>query len=351
MRRINRIELMRSLQMVEPGLAQRKELVEQSKCFVFKDGEVITFNDEIACRSQTKLKLTGAVPAKPLLALLNKLAVDEVDIELKGDELSVGKGRQQAFFRLEKEITLPIDSAEKPGTKWLPIHDRFAEAVDLVQECAGRDESKFAFTCVHLTPKWIEATDDNQLTRFKLKTGVRENCLIRRDSIKHVTGIEVVEFNETDTWIHFRNSDGLVMSCRRYLEEYPELDSIIDFNGTAATLPKKLGKAAEIAEVFTSESENKEVRVDMRAGKARIMGVGSSGYYREISDIDYTGPNICFMISPKLLKELTSKYNDCEISDEKMKIQGDKWVYVASLGVVEVTNGTPDSKKKSKKEK
>lgn len=351
MTRINRIELMRSLQVVEPGLAQRRELVEQSSCFVFRDGEVITFNDEIACRSQTKLKkFTGAVPAKPLLAILNKMPEDEVEITVTDTEFTVRGEKRETVLRMEAEITLPIDSAEKPGKDWLALPANFVEAVNIVQECAGKDESKFALTCVHLTPKWLEACDNFQMVRYRLKTPLKGNCLVRKDSLKHIGTMELSEFNETDTWIHFRNGDGMILSCRRYLETFPEIDAHLDFEGQPATLPKKLAMAADIAEVLTSEnSDSNQVRIDMKAGKLRILGQGNSGVYKEFKKIDYNGPDICFTIAPKLLRELVSKHNECEIGDDKLKVKGDKWIYVASLGTIEKRNGSSDHKKSKKR--
>ena len=56
---------MHKLEAVSPGLATR-EAIEQSSCFVFKDGRVMTFNDEVACSIDCELGFDGAVAAKPL---------------------------------------------------------------------------------------------------------------------------------------------------------------------------------------------------------------------------------------------------------------------------------------------
>jgi len=45
--KINRQEFLDSLEMVKAGLSPR-EFIEQSSCFAFKEGEVLTFNDESA---------------------------------------------------------------------------------------------------------------------------------------------------------------------------------------------------------------------------------------------------------------------------------------------------------------
>src|SRR5687768_12406403 len=57
--RVDRENLLRALESVTAGLAHR-EIIEQSGSFVFKDGNVITFNDEIACTATSPLKIQGA---------------------------------------------------------------------------------------------------------------------------------------------------------------------------------------------------------------------------------------------------------------------------------------------------
>jgi hypothetical protein len=72
MQTVNREQFIKELESVQAGLSVRAA-TEQSNCFVFSDGVVRTFNDEIACEQKTSLKITGAVIADPLISLLRKL--------------------------------------------------------------------------------------------------------------------------------------------------------------------------------------------------------------------------------------------------------------------------------------
>jgi hypothetical protein len=54
------------LKAVEPGLSQR-DVVEQSSCFVFKNGYVYTYNTEVFCRHPYRVNFEGAV-SRDLLA-------------------------------------------------------------------------------------------------------------------------------------------------------------------------------------------------------------------------------------------------------------------------------------------
>lgn len=332
--RVNRAELLQSLQAVQPGLTT-KDVIEQSSCVVFRDNEVVTFNEEIACRAKTPIKVPdfkGAIPANPLIKILGKMEEEEIEIELSENEfLIVGKKRKTGI-RIEVEITLPIDSAEKPGKVWTPLHENFVEAIATVQECAGKDTSQFALTCVHIHPKWIEAFDNTHLARFKIKTGVGQECLVKRDYLKHIINLEMKEFNETETWIHFRNAAGLVLSCRRYIEDFIDLKPMINFKGESMQLPPGLADAADRAEVFSEENkDSNQLRIDLKSGKLRIKGTGNTGWYSEVKSLKYNGPDLCFYISPKLLKMLVKKHHECEVTADKMKVNGGNYVYVVSL--------------------
>jgi DNA polymerase III sliding clamp (beta) subunit (PCNA family) len=328
---INREELLQQLMSVQPGLS-RREIIEQSSCFVFSGGMVMTYNDEIACTQKCSLNIEGAVQATPLLAILGKLPEDELEVETTDGELILKGKKRRAGIRREKEVALPIASVDKP-TKWLELPADFLEAVTLVQHSASKDESRFQLTCIHIHPKYIEACDNYQITRYKMATGVAESTLVRSESLKHVPTLGMTEFCETESWLHFRNPNGLVLSCRRYKEDFPNLKDLLNFNGHKITLPKGLADAADKAKVFTNEtSDDSQVLVELRTGKLRVKGVGGGGWYQEVKKLAYDGPDMSFMIAPDLLIEITTRHNDAEIAEGRLKVDGGKWRYVTSLG-------------------
>jgi hypothetical protein len=333
---IQRETLLQILDSVEPGLAPR-EVIEQSSCFVFLGDRVITFNDEVACQHEINLEVEGAVPAAPLQALLRKLDEDELNIELTEDTesayLSVnGKGRS-AGLRLIREIALPFKRVEKPGN-WQPLPDKFAEAVDIAGTCAGKDASAFWVSCIHIHPRWVEACDGFQAARYKIKTGVPTQVLVRAHAIKNVVPLGMTEFSFTPAWMHFRNPAGLIMSVRCYSEEYKDIGRFFDCTGAPMTLPKGLAEAAEKAEIFGSDNiKNPSVSIEMKPGRLRIRGSGTMGYYSEVKQIQYDGAPITFTIAPKLLQAIVQRHSECEILEERLKVDGGSFVYVTSLGV------------------
>lgn len=336
---ISREELLKDLELTTPGLSN-KDIVEQSSCFVFKEGQIITFNDDVACRLKTKIDITGAVKADPLLSILKKLTEDTVElVESEGDdghELIIKGKKKSCGIRMEQEIFLPIEAVETPE-KWKALPSDFVEAVDMVKDCAGRDETQFALTCVHLHPDWIETSDTYQVARYTIKTGLKQSVLVRKESLKFITTLGMTEFSETKNWIHFRNSLGLILSCRRYIEEFRDMTDIFKIaGGTKTTLPRGLKEASEKAEIFSSDNIGDNlIKIHMKTGKVKVEGRGSTGWFSEIKNTDYEGKNLVFMISPALLIQIIDKHHACIISTDKLKVETDKFQYVTCLGVPE----------------
>lgn len=341
--KVNREILLQQLEAVQPGLSPR-EIVEQSSCFVFKGGKVITFNDEVACINKCAIPFTGAVQATPLLTMLRKLVEGDLEIDQREGELIIVGKRRKAGINMEQTITLPIDKIHKPK-KWKELPEDFSEAVYIVQQCASTDASIFSLTCVHIVPKFMESCDNNQLTRYNIKTPVAESVLVRATSLQHIVSLGMTEFGETASWLHFRNPDGLIISCRRYVEEekdFMDLGELLKVEGFETTLPKGLGEAADRAEIFSAENTDRnEVTVELRPGKMRMKGQGQTGWYSEVKKLNYNGEPIDFCISPKLLIELTKRHNECIISDKFLRVNGGKFVYVTVLGRIDDEQAEP----------
>jgi len=330
--KIDRENLLRCLSSVSAGLASR-EIIEQSACYVFRDGKVITFNDEVAAVHDCPLTgFEAAIPAKPFTELLRKLAEETVNIIWKDGYLEVSGKNKKAKIRGEAEIALPFDTVEDADS-WAALEPDFAEAVGIVESCASNDDSSFVLTCVHIMPDYIEACDNFQVCRYPIKTGLTEECLVRHAALRSLAGLGIIEIGASQSWLHFRNSDGLVLSCRRWVEDYQELGGLLEWSGDKVTLPPGLDEAVSKAEVFSAEdAENNNVCLKLNSGKMSIIGEGQFGKYQERKTVAYDGPDMEFLIAPKLLAAIGKRATDCELMPGRLKIDAGKFVYVASLG-------------------
>jgi hypothetical protein len=217
------------------------------------------------------------------------------------------------------------------------LPDDFCAAIAMVEQCAGRDESAFNLTCVHIHPRWVEGCDNTRLTRYRLDTGFETPILVRRDSIRHLTLLAPRRFSETDRWVHFRSPEsGVVLSTRRFIDDYPRMRDLLAVEGDPLSLPRGLHEAAQRAADFAAENaEFKDITIRLSAGKMVVRGEGSYGWYSEPKKVQYSGRELTFSISPAVLSEVVNKQSDCIVSRDRLKIDGGAWQFVTCLGLTE----------------
>lgn len=329
MQKLRREELLDECQTVAPGLSPR-EIVQQSSCFVFHKGRIWTFNDEVACSLPTRVKAEGAVKASYLIELLAEMKDETVDVEVTDSELVVRGKSEEAAVSLEKTVILPIDQVEPPK-KWVKLDKEFEEAVKLVVQCASRDASQFALTCVHLAPEFVEACDNFQMIRHTLKTGVSGDVLIRQEALAPLASLDVTEVSQGEKWTHFRSKTGLVYSCRRHLEDYPDLSPFLKKAGEPITLHKSLAENMKRAGIFSKDNADfDQVKVQLKTDRIRVSSRGTYGRYHGVKRVSYKGPPVSFLIAPTLFAQLVEQHDDCRISEGKIHVSRDRFVYVAA---------------------
>lgn len=335
--RVSRPDLLQALEYLQAGLSSRP-ILEQTDCFAFKDGRIITYNDEVACHVKSKLakEVCGAVTATPLLRLLQKLPEDELDITAGDNRLDIKGKRKLYWVQMFKEVFLAFSNVEIPKT-WKPLHDSFDDAISIVVEVAGTDEGEPLATCVHIHPKWIESSDKTQSCRYRMRTGVDKPVLVKAHALKGLLDMGMTEFSETATWIHFRNPSGICYSIRQQLEDFPDLGPHLNVETSQPiTLPKGLADAAgRIGDFSAENADENQVLVELRPGKLKITGKGVLGGGYEWKTVKYSGKELSMLISPLTLEQIAKKHNECFVSEDRIKIEGTKWKYVTSIGKVE----------------
>lgn len=343
--RVEREQFLKELECTTPGLSAR-DVLEQSACFVFRDSRVYTYNEEVTCSQPTCAKFDGVVRAAKLLECLRRQTASHLDIELEEKKLVITNKRERMWIPVARKVRLPIDTVPKPE-KWKALDPGFGEALQIVQECAAKDANFFVLTCIHITPDFIEAFDRLRACRFMIPTKIKKDLLVRRDAIKHIIPLGMTAFGLSDTWIHFRNKDGLVISCRRWTDKFPDSKSRFEVAGKKLSLPKSLIKAAERASVFSEDSiEGNRVEVTIKHRTVSLTGHSASGGFKHTEDFKYKGPDIQFTITPTILIDQLTKHNDFYLSDRKMLADGGRYTFAAATG----TPAPEKSKGKTKEE-
>lgn len=331
---VNRLDLIQVLESVSPGLGKS---VEQSDSYVFHNGDVFTYNGEVACRTKSPLKISGALKHISISKILPQLSDETLQVEVENNCCKFLGKRKQIKVAFDPTIKLPFAIVEKPKeADWIILPDNFLEALGLVLESIGDDEEKFLANCLHIHPKWIEGTDNTQIMRYRLKMGVRAPILVKKGSIKHLLNMDVQQMCETENWIHFRSVDNnsIVYSCLKSTGSYLDLTPIVKIDvDKKITFPKALAEIADRAAVPAYEVGKAEAKitVKLKNGKMMVCGAGATAEYSEWSKARYAGPDLEFQVPPKIFIELTKKFETVGINENVLKVRSEDFVYMCSL--------------------
>lgn len=364
-------DVLRLLKALSVGLDPRGWL-EHSDHFLFRGGKLWTYNDWVRLTAPSPLdpEVQGAVRGRDLLAVMAQFRGDAKAIfTAKGNELSITTRRKGGGVVLEKDISPVLwKEIEKIGEpdEWLPLPADFADAVRTVADCTSDDESLPTLECVHLTPRFLEASDSTRAVRYRIRTGIPRPILTRPDSLRKIvplgmTEVGLTKIDPTDDdsqpprgWLHFRNASGLVLSCRYSEEEYPDFGESLAARGPTLTLPPGLQGAAEAARTFARDEYNLPdwVRITLTAEEIMLSaatlvrthreddpdelpsGVAPRVSFSQTLAVDsYDGEPLTFFIDPAALADVARRFSECEVSTKALVCRDDRLTFLASLSV------------------
>lgn len=320
--------------------AGEKETTEQSNVFVFEDGMLTTFNGSIMVRVESPLDFDVMVNATDLLALISKIPDDEITMHIKEGELRIkGNGRSYGI-RVEQENTMPIGELPSPS-KWSKLADNtVTQMIQAARVCSNEKDVDDLTKLVHITPKLIEASDNDRLFRSSSPTGFPGEILIKAKLIMELKGLELTKVSFVEGWVYFKSSSGAMIALQSEVETYhDEIDGILEMeDAEKVTLPQPLVEIVERSEIFTTGDDDAKVHVSIADGKLVLVARKENGWARESKPLAYKGRPLHFQVNPKFLVEMLNKTRDVLVSvgdNPKMKMTTEKVQFVVCLDAAE----------------
>jgi len=334
---VDRVKFLATLQKASVGLSSR-ELLEQSNCFIFHGGDLITFNDEIMARAKSPIELEGAIPAKDLIGVLSKIPDETLEVIVRENEIVLKGMRRRAGITLASDIHLPINEVPMP-TKWMGMGENVFPVMLQASLTCGKDATQYLTTCVHVTPELIEACDNNRMLRAELTTGFPNELLIPASSLDAIRGLTPKKFCIGKGWLHFQMDDGEVISLRCSYEKYfSGIDkALVIKNAEEIKLPANLKDIIGRAEVMAEGSKvsavgyDSRVTITIKEGLIKVRARKETGWYEEQKRVVYSGPTLIFEVHPHFLMEVMERSRKVLLNNEKMMIKTDKVQFVVSL--------------------
>lgn len=332
---INKVDLQKALERVKPGLANR-ELIEQSTSFAFMGDRVVTYNDEISISHPVNgMDVTGAVKAESLYALLSKIKRDEIEMEWEENQVKIKAGRARAGLVFEQELRLPVGEVGKIGD-WKKLPGDVMTAMKFCYPICSKDMSRPVLTCIHVGKKAVRASDSYQIVKHALQEEMPVNeFLIPASSVRELIKYDVTEIAEGEGWYHFKTEDGTVFSSRVFDGDFPEIDALLEFDGTEISFPKTSGQALDKAKIFSKGDFHADhlAVVDVKVGDNRITfsSKNESGWFEESVRTRYKEKEITFTTGIEFLMEVLRQSPTCVFSEDRIKFTGENWKHIVAI--------------------
>lgn len=329
---INIENLKKALEIVKPGLAS-KEIIEQSTSFAFIDGNVVTFNDEISISHPVpELELTGAIRADELYQFLNRTGAKEIKVDLTDNEIVFKTPKSRAGLRLQSEVNLPLGEIEL-AEEFVPLPDGYIPAFKMAMNSTSSDASRPILTCIHLNGGYVEASDNFQLLRHAVTKAKFPKKLIPATSVKELVKLKPTHVSYGESWVHFRNANDTLFSCRVLNDAFPEINPFMDVEGATVQFPKEMPEILDRVRVFTKSEfmADETMEVEFNKNRLTVKGSNDHGWFEERAKVAYTGAPVSFWIAPALLQNILQSYDSCVVGSNKIKFTGEGWQYVAML--------------------
>jgi hypothetical protein len=342
---VNRGGLLLVLNKLKPGLAA-KDVIDQATCVVFHDGLAWSFDDEVAVSHplpEGLEKITGAVPADPLMQFLARSKADTVEIEAVGaateddpnaTELRLKAGRAKVGIAM-REITLPVHEIPVPEKEedWKPLPDDFVKYASLAALACSSDSSSPALCCLYITAGAIWACDNYRLTQVALSDDMG-TFLLPSSYVRYMRDFSPDSYALADGWLHLINKDEVVMSCRTTSGKYPDVAGLLEIEGQQVKLPEGLEDVLARAEVFAEAEYREEEEVRLEAdgtGVLMVRAQGTAGWVEEELTIERAAGKFAFPVSPALLADALTLDRNVTLSDGAILIEGENFKHVVSL--------------------
>lgn len=338
----SRKALLDALGFVKPGIASGS-IIEQSDLVLMDDDRIISYNDEIAVSHPYEIGHTGGVYANELYKLLQKLPADEIEIgEAEEDgqnQLVIRCENGEYDFFIVPDVTVPELGIDDIAEAWVELPSDFCQGISLCLSSAATDVAKGILTCVHAEGQALMSCDNFRATRYELREALPGAVILNipRQAAKDLSAYnpKEVAWNDEMNWIHFRNDENTVFSCRIMAGEYPDVAGLFEnVEGKKISLPKELKASLGRAEILAGEDEKsraKVVHIEIADGQIICSGQGRSGRSVEKIVTTYKGEVPKFAVNPLLLAQILDVAQEAILTGRSLLFRGERFAHVVAL--------------------
>lgn len=345
--KIERVELVRILNAVKPGLAA-KEVFDQATHFIFSGSAVMTYNEKICVQVPLTTPFRCSVAADAMLKVLSRAKKDK-DLEVWLHEGNLCFKGKQTNLKLPTETQSKgaLEMIEAIGQQnlveeMIPVPSDFIQGLDLCRFSCSKDDTSDNFHCVCIKENKLQSCDEWRLSQFIMESEMTEpgeQVLLPAATIKELLDYQVHEFAIREGWMHLLCDDGAVFSAVTSSGEFQDIEDAIESQeeGNVLKLPKELTEVLDDAALMAegAKSAEKEVRITIKDGKLECFSSSKDlGELTKTIEMDTT-EEAEFTINPYFLKEVMKHLQKIELNSSVAMFKTENFIHIISTSDVE----------------
>jgi hypothetical protein len=337
---MNKQEFLNALLTVKPAII-KNGISDAMDYFFFTKSHVVSFNGTISIRCPLKTDFKTFVRGHDLVNLLLGLKAETLETKLKEEKLNIqasyGKKvkvntnlatiMDDDFISKIKVINKSVKKAE-----FKPLPNNFSNGIRPCSSVHVIGELDSVLSCALINGNVCMSSDNQRIIKSTLDSKM-DKMLVKCSEIEKLLSINPTSYCITDSWIHFKNDNGVIFSIIKVDGDFPDIESLLDFEGQKLILPKDLTDGINIVEIFV-DSMSPYINISFKKHECRLSISSSYGDIEYSAKIKkYKGKEVKFSINPEFLKSMIKHTTKMLLSkdNEKLKLETKEYSMLVAL--------------------
>lgn len=334
---MKRQDFLRAVERIMPGIDESGSPLGMD--FVVMDkGYLRSYNDTISVSvkiDELPQQYLCAVKAQEFYRVLSHMDGERLKLSLTDTELVVQDRKTTLRMTLKepKQLNLlmsRIASLSQNELKWVPLPSDCLAGLDLCAPSLRSDPALGILSNMAVAGDKLFATDNLRASLYRMKEKLSETFLISSDVVKDIVkyGSDSKSIAIQSNWVHFTDNQGLIISARRSVGEYPvdRLVRLFDESNPAGVkpycFPEGLDKALDRAAILAQREEDYGTPVVSLRREGRMLVVRSGRDVGRLEDrlVWENGAmpeDLEILIAPDFLKKILKITREFKVSPNK----------------------------------
>lgn len=276
----------------------------------------------------------GCTPYKSLVDILKKYDGKVINLSVQGDRLVIACGRSRTKLAWDTNVCVPVGVVGEPKEdRWRSLPERFAESIKECEQIVDVRRECTLLSTIHVTSSYIESASTARVVRCKCETELEQEFLFNAGQLSLVFDYPLTEYQIVDTRWFFVRGENIMFGIPMHFEPYlSEMDGIFKRDGREFKLDGITAGDIRLAQAIMDKGN--DLLVTIKNGKCVVKGKGFCGSHSVEVDIDDTGLDTGFYVSPIDLGRIVERSAVCKLGEKTLSIETDTLHYVATVDKV-----------------